>query len=126
MEAEAGKLSKQDMLSNELVLKMVETMRGYQECALQQTKRNKGRFDVRVRKPLEFVEYEPGQEFLRVRRPISTFQSADEKEKWKISMKLLERYEGPYKIIRKISPVLYDADIGGKEERVHVANMKPF
>ena len=112
--------------SNELVLKMVETMRGYHESALQQTVKNKGRLNERVRKPLEFVEYKPGQEFLLVRRPISSFQSADEKEKWKISMKLLERYEGPYRVIRAINPVLYDADIGGKEVRVHANNMKPF
>ena len=82
--------------------------------------------NVRVRKPLEFVEYEPGQKFMKVRRPISTFKSADEEEAWKISMKLLERYEGPYTIIRKISPILYDADVAGKEERVHACGMKPF
>jgi hypothetical protein len=49
-----------------------------------------------------------------------------DEEEWKISMKLLERYEGPYRIIRKINPVLYDADIGGREVRVHAVNMKPF
>jgi hypothetical protein len=126
MAEQVEKVKKNDPLSNELVLKMVETMRGYHEFALRQTERNKGRFNVKVRKPLEFVEYEPGQEFLRIRRPISTFKSADEKEAWKISMKLLERYEGPYKIIRKINPVVYDADINGKEVRVHAGNMKPF
>ena len=72
------------------------------------------------------MEYEVGQKFLRVRRPISSFKSADEEEKWKISMKLLERYEGPYEIIRKISPILYDADINGVETRVHAINMKPY
>lgn len=115
-----------DPLNNEMVLKMVETMRGYHDYALKQTAKNKGRFNERVRKPLEFVEYKPGQEFLKVRRPISAFQSADEKEKWKISMKLMERYEGPYKVIRRINPVLYDAEVNGKEVRVHASNMKPF
>jgi hypothetical protein len=126
MATEVDKIKRSDQPSNELVLKMVDTMRGYHEFALKQTARNKERFNVKVRKPLEFVEYEPGQEFLRVRRPISTFKSADEEEAWKISMKLLERYEGPYKIIRKINPVVYDADINGKEVRVHAGNMKPF
>jgi hypothetical protein len=126
MAERADKVARKDPHTNELVLKMVETMRGFHEFALQQTTRNKGRFNLRVRKPLEFVEYEPGQEFLRVRRPISSFKSAEEKEAWKISMKLLERYEGPYKVIRKINPVLYDADINGKEVRVHAGNMKPF
>jgi hypothetical protein len=114
------------ILSNDYVLGMIESMRSYQDFALQQTVKNKDRLNVRVRKPLEFVEYEPGQKFMRVRRPISAFKSADEEEAWKISMKLLERYEGPYKVIRKINPILYDADIDGKEERVHAGSMKPY
>ena len=118
--------SHKSVLSNEYVLKMIETMRGYQDFALKQTLKNKERLNVRVRKPLEFVEYEPGQKFLRVRRPMTTFKSAEEKEAWKITMKLLERFEGPYKIIRKLSPVLYDAEVDGKEVRVHAGNMKPF
>ena len=114
------------VLSNEYVLKMIETMRTYQDFALKQTFKNKERLNVRVRKPLEFVEYEAGQQFMLVRRPMTTFKSAEEKEAWKITMKLLERFEGPYRIIRKLSPVLYDADVDGKEVRVHAGNMKPF
>lgn len=95
MAEQVDQIQRKSPLSNELVLKMVETMRGYHDFALKQTERNKGRFNVRVRQPLEFVEYQPGQKFLRVRRPISTFKSADEEEAWKISMKLLERFEGP-------------------------------
>jgi hypothetical protein len=113
------------VLSNEYILKMIETMRAYQDHALKQTVKNKARLNVRVRKPMEFVEYEVGQLFMRTHRPTSTFKSADEKEAWHITMKLLERFEGPYRIIRKISPVLYDANIDGKEVRVHANNMKP-
>ena len=126
MEQEVEELARQDPNANSFVLRMVQSMRGFHEDALKQTAKNKGRLNERIRKPLEFREYERDQEFLRVRRPVSTFQSADEKEKWKISMKLLERFEGPYKIIRKITPVLYDADINGKVVRVHAGNMKPF
>jgi hypothetical protein len=126
MEASVRGIDPKDELSNELVRKMVETMRSYHEHATVQATKNKGRFNMRVRKPLEFVEYEKGQQFFRVRRPISNFKSVDEEEKWKVSMKLLERFEGPYKIIRRINPVLYDADIEGKEVRVHASNMKPF
>jgi hypothetical protein len=120
------KVLRKDVTNNEYVLKMIDSMRSYQDFAMEQTEKNKGRFNVRVRQPLEFVEYEPEQKFLRVKRPTSSFKSADAEEKWKISMKLLERYEGPYKIIRKISPVLYDAEIEGVETRVHAGNMKPF
>ena len=117
---------KKDSVTNAYVLKMVETMRGYHDFAVKQSLKNRDRFNDRVRQPLEFVEYEKGQKFMRVRRPISAFKSADEKESWKISMKLVERYEGPYTIIRKINPVLYDADIDGVEVRVHATNMKPY
>ena len=117
---------KMDGVNNEFVLRMIETMRGYQDFAYRQTLKNKNRFEVKVRQPLEFVEYEVGQKFMRTRRPITAFKSAEEQEEWKITSKLLERYEGPYKIIRKISPILYDADIDGVETRVHAINMKPF
>ena len=115
-----------DVLNNAYVLKMIETMRGYQDFALGQTEKNKKRFNVRVKQPLEFVEYEIGQQFMRVRRPLSSFKSADEKEAWKITAKLLERYEGPYRITGKVNPVLYEAEIDGKVVRVHAVNMKPF
>jgi exodeoxyribonuclease III len=115
-----------NVVNNAYILKMVETMRGYQDFALSQTEKNKERLNVRVRQPLEFVEYMEGQQFMRVRRPISKFKSADEKDAWKVSAKLLERYEGPYRIVRMINPVLYEAEIDGKLVRVHAVNMKPF
>lgn len=114
------------VLSNEFVLKTIESMRAYHDFALKQTEKNKERLNVRVRTPLEFVEYEEGQKFMKRKRPVSTFKSAEEEEAWKITMKLMERWEGPYTVIRKISPVLYDANVDGKEERVHAVNMKPF
>jgi hypothetical protein len=126
MESAVRGIDPKDELSNELGVRMVETMRSYHEQAKVQTTKNKGRFNARVRRPLEFVEYKEGQQFFRVRRPISSFKSVDEENKWKVSMKLLERFEGPYTVIRKINPVLYDADVEGKEVRVHASNMKPF
>ena len=105
---------------------MVKNMRSYHEYAFKQTLKNKERLGARARQPLEFVEYEVGQKFFRVRRPISNFKSTEEKEAWKITSKLLERYEGPYVIRRKISPILYDAVIDGVETRVHAVNMKPY
>jgi hypothetical protein len=125
MKSSAGDL-KPAVLNNEYVRGMVTAIREYNSHAVEQTEKNKQRFNLRVKQPLEFVEYKPGQQFMLVRRPISEFNSPDAEEAWKISMKLLERYEGPYTIIRMINPVLYDADINGKEVRVHAVNMKPF
>jgi hypothetical protein len=115
-----------EMINNEYVRGLVETIRNYQESASDQTEKNKLRFNVRVKQPLEFVEYEVGQKFMMVRRPITEFKSADEEESYKISMKLTERYEGPYVITRKISPILYEANIEGKIRRVTAIHMKPY
>lgn len=117
---------KNEMADNQYVLGLVESMRNYQEYAIKQMGETKESDGVRIRKPLEFIEYKKDQLFLRVRRPISVFNSVDDEETWKISMKLLERFEGPYRIIRQINPVLYDAEIEGKEVRVHAVNMKPY
>jgi hypothetical protein len=117
---------REEMETSEALLKMITHMRTCQDFATQEAAKGQERYNMVIRKPLEFVEYEEGQEFFRVRRPISKFNSIDDEENWKISMKLLERYEGPYKIIRKITPVLYDAAIDGKEKRVHAVNMKPY
>ena len=125
METIVGNL-KPEMLNNEYVRKLVESIKGYHDFAIDQAEKSKLRFNVRVRQPLEFVEYEIGQKFLLIRRPVREFKSADEKEAYKISMKLLERYEGPYVIKEKVSPVVYVTVIDGEVKRVHAVNMKPF
>ena len=114
------------LIDNEYVRDMVATMRGYEDFAIKQTEKNKLRFNVRVKQPLEFVEYKIGQKFMLIKRPITKFKSDDEEKVWKLSMKLLERYEGPYVISRVINPVLYEAVINGEDVRVHAVNMKPF
>ena len=114
------------VVDNLFVNRMIETMQVYWEDAKDHLLKNKEKYDVVIRRPLNFVEYKVGQKFFKVRRPISEFNSIDEEEGWKVSMKLLERYEGPYEIIDKINPVLYIANVDGKEQRVHAVNMKPY
>jgi transposase InsO family protein len=115
-----------EMLNNEYVRKLVESIRNYHEEAIGYTEKNKLKFNVRVRNPLEFVEYEIGQRFMLVKRPVSEFKSSDEEQAYKITMKLVERYEGPYVIVKKINPILYDANIEGNIKRVHAIHMKPY
>jgi hypothetical protein len=78
-----------------------------------------------IRKPLEFKEYVTDDEFFLVRRPITVFKDPESKTVYKMSKKLMERYCGPYKIVRQISPVLYEAEVDGVLTRVHAQNMKP-
>ena len=75
-------ISGKDVMGNEFVLKMVKNMRSYHEYAFKQTLKNKERLGARARQPLEFVEYEVGQKFFRVRRPISNFKSTEEKKRY--------------------------------------------
>jgi transposase InsO family protein len=74
---------------------------------------------------LDFKEYEEGQWFYRKRNQARVFKSVQDKESYKISRKLQARWEGPYRITRKVSPVLYEAIIDGVKKRVHAINMKP-
>ena len=39
--------------------------------------------------------------------------------------KLRERWTGPFRIVKVISPILYHADVHGVVKRVHAVNMKP-
>jgi transposase InsO family protein len=83
---------------------------------------------VRVRRKArahQYVEYAPGDKFYRKRNPVREFKSHSEKEKYKIARKLQARFEGPYVVTERINPVLYAADINGKQVIVHAVNMKP-
>ena len=75
---------------------------------------------------LQFREYEVGEQFYRKRNRVRVFKSAQDKETYKINLKLQARYEGPYKIVDKISAVVYVADIDGVKKRVYAVNMKPM
>ena len=55
METKVGDL-KSEMLNNEYVKRLVETIKGHHEFAIDQADRSKLRINVRVRHPLEFVE----------------------------------------------------------------------
>jgi hypothetical protein len=64
--------------------------------------------------------------FYRKRNQVRTFKSVQEKETYKINVKLAARYEGPYKIIEKVNSVVYVAEIDGERKRIHAVNMKPW
>ena len=74
---------------------------------------------------VQFQEYEVGDMFYRKRNRVRTFKSAQEQETYKINLKLQARYEGPYRIVEKVSAVVYVADINGSRKRIHAVNMKP-
>jgi hypothetical protein len=74
---------------------------------------------------LEFKEYAVGDMFYRKRNQVRTFRSVQEKETYKINVKLAARFEGPYKVVKKENAVVYVAEIDGEQKRIHAVNMKP-
>jgi len=44
---------------------------------------------------------------------------------FKLTYKLQDRWTGPFRVVKVISDILYDADIHGVIKRVHAVNMKP-
>lgn len=82
----------------------------------------------RVRKNLRshpYREYAPGDQFYRKRNPLREFKSETDKAKYKIARKLQARFEGPYVVTERLSPVLYEAEVNGRRVIVHAINMKP-
>jgi transposase InsO family protein len=50
---------------------------------------------------------------------------ADTQQGRQLSRKLAARWAGPYEIVRKFSPVLYEIQMGAKRKVWHATNMKP-
>jgi len=99
------------------------------ECAwsyaVGKSEKNFLRFNEPPKYRRKFVEYQPGQLFMRLKKPIYEFKSADDEISYHINAKLQARYDGPHKVIRKLSPILYEAEIDGKEKRISAINMNP-
>ena len=99
------------------------------ECAwsyaVGKSEKNFLRFNEVPKYHRKFVEYEPGQKFMRLKKPVYEFKSADDQISYHLNAKLQTRYDGPHKVIRKLSPVLYEVEINGVEKRISAINMKP-
>lgn len=59
------------------------------------------------------------------RIPKRFYKSAIEEADYHLSSKLQARFAGPYRITEVLSPVLYRAEIHGREKTIHAINMKP-
>ena len=73
---------------------------------------------------IQFKEYVVGDQFYRKRNRVREIKSVQDQKVHKINLKLQARYEGRYKIVEKVSAVVYVADIDGVRRRVHAVNMK--
>jgi hypothetical protein len=82
--------------------------------------------NIRPIRPLEFKMYEPDT-FVMIRTvPQRFFRNKKLEQKAKLSMALQMRYVGPFRIIERLSPVLYRIDFHNTPKVVHALKMKPF
>jgi hypothetical protein len=82
-------------------------------------------FNKIPRRPLEFHPYKVGQ-FIFIRAiPKRFFSEGYKLKKHKLNSKLQYRYVGPFRILRVLSDILYEADVHNKPTRIHAVNMKP-
>ena len=88
--------------------------------------RNVDRMNIRPVRPLEFKLYEPGT-FVMIRTvPQRFFRNKKLEQKAKLSMALQMRYVGPFRILERLSPVLYRIDYHNTPKVVHAIKMKPY
>jgi hypothetical protein len=74
---------------------------------------------------MEFKEYNVG-DFFYTRRVAKRFYKDNiDEQVYKLNAKLQCRWTGPYIITKKISPVLYEADVHNEKRMVHAVNMRP-
>ena len=83
-------------------------------------------YNRRPRAQLQFKEYEPGQYFLLKRIPKRFFRQTRRGEPFRLVFKFQHRWTGPFRIMEKRSPILYEADVHGTRQMVHAINMKPY
>lgn len=82
------------------------------------------RVKLRSRIP-HYTEYKVGDKFFRKRNPVRSFRSVTEKRRYKLTAKLQARFDGPYIVKERVNAVVYVANIGGEDIRIHAVNMKP-
>jgi transposase InsO family protein len=95
------------------------------EISSERVANNTETFNRVPKKHLSFEPYKEGQ-FIFIRAIPKRFYSEGYKlKKHKLSSKLQYRYVGPYRIVRRLSDVLYEADVHKVIKRIHAVNMKP-
>ena len=53
------------------------------------------------------------------------YKDLEDEAEFVLSSKLQARYAGPYRITRKLSDILYEAQVHGTKRVIHAINMKP-
>ena len=109
---------------SEYALRLAQTLQFIWNYVGQRVTDNVDVYNKRPKEPLQFKPYHVGDYFMMKRVP-KAYLRGKRKQVFKLTYKLQERWTGPFRIVKVISPILYDADIHGVIKRVHAVNMKP-
>jgi transposase InsO family protein len=71
-------------------------------------------------------EFHEGDKVMIEKPPKTTYISAEDSEIHKTTRSLGNKYEGPYQIVRKISPITYIVNVKGKEQHHGIERMKRY
>ena len=81
----------------------------------------------RINQHIKHIQhFQPGDLVWLERPPQSVFVSQDDNERHKISKSLRLKFCGPYEVVKKISPITYILNIGGKTQHHTIDRMKPY
>jgi hypothetical protein len=75
---------------------------------------------------LIFKEYKEGDYFYHRRIPKRFHKSEKDEKNHKLNAKLQFRWTGPFRVLKKVNPVLYEADMHNVSTMVHAVNMRPL
>ena len=105
-------------------LRLAETLKFIWNYVGQRVTDNVDNYNRRPKEPLQFRPYQVGDYFMLKRVP-KPYLRGKKRQVFKLTYKLQERWTGPFRVVKVISDILYDADIHGAIKRVHAVNMKP-
>jgi hypothetical protein len=105
-------------------LRLAETLKFIWNYVGQRVTDNVDTYNRRPKEPLQFKPYRAGDYFM-LRRVPKAYLRGKKRQVFKLTYKLQDRWTGPFRVVKVISDILYDADIHGVIKRVHAVNMKP-
>ena len=73
---------------------------------MEKAEKNFLRFNESQKYHSKFVKITEGPEFMRLRKPVYEFKSADVAVTYRIDAMVQARYDGPHRVTRKLNPIL--------------------
>ena len=74
----------------------------------------------------DIMQYKIGALVWLEQSPTTTFISQDDHEKHKVKKAFRTRYTGPFSVLKRVSPITYILNVGGKPQHHTIDRMKPY